>query len=161
MNEVNIIIATITNLENAVVKKAVDDALPQIADACDAVDFALKAGGRVFYIGSGTSGRLGVCDAAECPPTFGVPYDLFNGIIAGGKNCMFKAAENEHRHAKECWNNAAFASETVDGNIHQNTLQEIFDGERAQAIYTGFTHRKAVEPLCQTCGYMKMYDKNK
>ena len=49
----------------------------------------------------------------------------------------------------------------VLGNIHQNTLQEIFDGQRAQAIYTGFTHRKAVEPLCQTCGYMKMYDKNK
>ena len=49
----------------------------------------------------------------------------------------------------------------VLGNIHENTLQEIFDGERAQAIYTGFTHRKAVEPLCQTCGYMKMYDKNK
>ena len=49
----------------------------------------------------------------------------------------------------------------VLGNIHENTLQEIFDGERAQAIYTGFTHRKAVELLCQTCGYMKMYDKNK
>ena len=49
----------------------------------------------------------------------------------------------------------------VLGNIHENTLQEIFDGKRAQAIYTGFTHRKAVEPLCQTCGYMKMYDKNK
>ena len=49
----------------------------------------------------------------------------------------------------------------VLGNIHEKSLQEIFDGERAQAIYTGFTHRKAVEPLCQTCGYMKMYDKNK
>ena len=49
----------------------------------------------------------------------------------------------------------------VLGNLHHNTLQEIFDGQRAQAIYTGFTHRKAVEPLCQTCGYMKMYDKNK
>ncbi|MBQ8604808.1 MAG: radical SAM protein [Oscillospiraceae bacterium] len=47
------------------------------------------------------------------------------------------------------------------GNIHHNTLQEIFDGERAQALYTGFTHRKAVEPLCQTCGYMKMYDNKK
>ena len=84
----------VINDENEVVTKAVDDALPQIADACDAIDFALKAGGRVFYIGSGTSGRLGVCDAAECPPTFGVPYDLFNGIIAGGEKCMFKAAEN-------------------------------------------------------------------
>ena len=49
----------------------------------------------------------------------------------------------------------------VLGNIHEKSLQEIFDGNRAQAIYTGFTHRKAVEPLCQTCGYMKMYDKKK
>ena len=87
-------ILKIINDENAIVTKAVDDALPQIATACDAVADAIKAGGRVFYIGSGTSGRLGVCDAAECPPTFGVPYDLFNGIIAGGEKCMFKAAEN-------------------------------------------------------------------
>ncbi len=49
----------------------------------------------------------------------------------------------------------------VLGNIHEKSLQEIFDGRRAQALYTGFTHRKAVEPLCQTCGYMKMYDKKK
>ena len=49
----------------------------------------------------------------------------------------------------------------VLGNIHQNSLQEIFESRRAQAIYTGFTHRKAVETLCQTCGYMKMYDKKK
>ena len=84
----------IINDENAAVTKAVDAALPQIAQVCDTVSDAIKAGGRVFYIGSGTSGRLGVCDAAECPPTFGVPYDLFNGIIAGGEKCMFKAAEN-------------------------------------------------------------------
>ena len=80
--------------ENSVVTKAVDNALPQISLVCDMVSDAIKHGGRVFYIGSGTSGRLGVCDAAECPPTFGVPYDLFNGIIAGGEKCMFKAAEN-------------------------------------------------------------------
>ncbi len=49
----------------------------------------------------------------------------------------------------------------VLGNIHHSSLQDIFEGERAQAIYTGFTHRKAVEPLCRTCGYMKMYDKKK
>ena len=84
----------IINDENAAVTKAVEAALPQIAQVCDTVSDAIKAGGRVFYIGSGTSGRLGVCDAAECPPTFGVPYDLFNGIIAGGEKCMFKAAEN-------------------------------------------------------------------
>ena len=84
----------IINRENANVTVAVEAALPQIALVCEAVTEAIKAGGRIFYIGSGTSGRLAVCDAAECPPTFGVPYDLFNGIIAGGEGCMFKAAEN-------------------------------------------------------------------
>ena len=84
----------IINNENAQVTFAIEAALPQIAIACDAIADAIKAGGRVFYIGSGTSGRLAVCDAAECPPTFGVPYDLFNGIIAGGEKCMFRAAEN-------------------------------------------------------------------
>lgn len=84
----------IINKENARVTDAVQAALPQISVVCDAVANAIKEGGRIFYIGSGTSGRLAVCDAAECPPTFGVPYDLFNGIIAGGEKCMFKAAEN-------------------------------------------------------------------
>ncbi len=84
----------IINNENAKVTVAVEAALPQIAVVCDAVADAINSGGRIFYIGSGTSGRLAVCDAAECPPTFGVPYDLFNGIIAGGERCMFKAAEN-------------------------------------------------------------------
>lgn len=87
-------IAEIINRENAKVTVAVEAALPQIAAVCDAAADAIKQGGRVFYIGSGTSGRLAVCDAAECPPTFGVPYGLFNGIIAGGEGCMFKAAEN-------------------------------------------------------------------
>ncbi len=82
------------NDENAKVTAAIEKALPEIAKACDEVSNAIKNEGRVFYIGSGTSGRLAVCDAAECPPTFGVPYDLFNGIIAGGESCMFKAAEN-------------------------------------------------------------------
>ncbi|MBR3779614.1 MAG: N-acetylmuramic acid 6-phosphate etherase [Clostridia bacterium] len=82
------------NNENTKVTLAVEAALPQISIVCDEVADAIKAGGRIFYIGSGTSGRLAVCDAAECPPTFGVPYDLFNGIIAGGEKCMFKAAEN-------------------------------------------------------------------
>lgn len=84
----------IINKENAKVTVAVEAVLPQIAAVCDAAADAIKSGGRIFYIGSGTSGRLAVCDAAECPPTFGVPYDLFNGIIAGGEKCMFKAAEN-------------------------------------------------------------------
>ncbi|MBR5497665.1 MAG: N-acetylmuramic acid 6-phosphate etherase [Clostridia bacterium] len=84
----------IINDENNNVISAVDKALPEIEKTCDFVEETIMNGGRVFYMGSGTSGRLAVCDAAECPPTFGVPYDLFNGIIAGGEKCMFKAAEN-------------------------------------------------------------------
>lgn len=87
-------ILKIINDENNNVIAAIEKALPQIETACDRVTETIKNGGRVYYMGSGTSGRLAVCDAAECPPTFGVPYDLFNGIIAGGEQCMFKAAEN-------------------------------------------------------------------
>ncbi|MBE6811871.1 MAG: N-acetylmuramic acid 6-phosphate etherase [Ruminococcaceae bacterium] len=93
-------IVKIINEENSTVTAAVDKALPAIAKACDAVTTAIQNGGRVFYIGAGTSGRLAVCDAAECPPTFGVPYDLFNGIIAGGHDSMFKASENKEDQAE-------------------------------------------------------------
>lgn len=93
-------IVKLINEENNTVCAAVDKALPDIAKACDAVTKSIQNGGRVFYIGAGTSGRLAVCDAAECPPTFGVPYDLFNGIIAGGNNSMFKASENKEDSAE-------------------------------------------------------------
>ncbi len=82
------------NRENNNVISAIDKAIPEITEASDAVADAIKGGGRVFYMGAGTSGRLGVCDAAECPPTFGVPKEMFTGIIAGGYECMHSAAEN-------------------------------------------------------------------
>ena len=75
--------------------KAVENAAPSIATAVDAIAEAFEGGHRLFYIGAGTSGRLGVLDAAECPPTFGVPNDVVRGIIAGGKERMFTAGENE------------------------------------------------------------------
>ena len=93
-------IVEIINRENQNVYKAIDAAAEDIAAACDCAAEAISGGGRIYYIGSGTSGRLAVCDAAECPPTFGVPYDLFNGIIAGGEKCMFKAAENAEDNAE-------------------------------------------------------------
>ncbi|MBQ3519479.1 MAG: N-acetylmuramic acid 6-phosphate etherase [Clostridia bacterium] len=93
-------IVKIINEENRTVCAAVDKELPAIAKACDAVTNAIQNGGRVFYVGAGTSGRLGVCDAAECPPTFGVPYVLFNGIIAGGNDSMFRASENKEDSAE-------------------------------------------------------------
>lgn len=83
------------NRENAVAVAAVGDALPDVARAVDAVAQALANGGRLIYMGAGTSGRLGVIDAAECPPTFGVSPDTVVGIIAGGRECMFRAAESQ------------------------------------------------------------------
>ena len=79
--------------ENAVI--SVRKALGEIEIACDIIAEKLWQGGRLIYIGAGTSGRLGVLDAAECPPTFGVPRDMVIGIIAGGEKCMFQAAERE------------------------------------------------------------------
>ena len=87
-------IMTTINKENQNVIIAIDNAIDDITKASDAVAEAVANGGRVFYMGAGTSGRLGVCDAAECPPTFGVPKDMFTGIIAGGYECMHSAAEN-------------------------------------------------------------------
>jgi N-acetylmuramic acid 6-phosphate etherase len=63
----------------------------------------MKLGGRLFYIGAGTSGRLGIVDASECPPTFGVPFDLVNGIIAGGDIAIRKAVENAEDNASQAW----------------------------------------------------------
>ena len=80
--------------ENLNAVKAVEAALPAITKACDAICERMKRGGRLIYIGAGSSGRLGVLDAAECPPTFGVDQGLVVGLIAGGKDCMFRAAEN-------------------------------------------------------------------
>ena len=79
--------------ENYVAVKAVEDAAQSIAEAVDAIAFSMENGGRLYYIGAGTSGRLGVLDASECPPTFGVSADLVSGIIAGGYDCLVKASE--------------------------------------------------------------------
>lgn len=75
--------------------EAAEKAVASIAEAVDAVAHAFENGNRLFYIGAGTSGRLGILDASECPPTFGVPHELVTGILAGGKERMFRAGENE------------------------------------------------------------------
>lgn len=74
--------------------RAAEEASAEIAMAVDAIAEAFNGGHRLFYVGAGTSGRLGVLDASECPPTFGVSYEQVTGIIAGGKERMFTAGEN-------------------------------------------------------------------
>ena len=83
----------IINAEDRRVAEAVEAEIPQIARAVDAIVEALEHGGRLFYIGAGTSGRLGVLDAAECPPTFSVPAETVQGIIAGGEVALRRATE--------------------------------------------------------------------
>ncbi len=81
--------------ENYVAVKAAEEVAESIAKAVDVVAEAIKGGNTVYYIGAGTSGRLGIIDATECPPTFGVSANTFVGIIAGGPECVFRASENE------------------------------------------------------------------
>src|SRR5689334_1314414 len=83
----------IINREDRKVAEAVERVLPAVARAVDGIAERLGRGGRLFYTGTGTSGRLGVLDAAECPPTFGVSPDLVQGVIAGGYDACYKAVE--------------------------------------------------------------------
>ena len=86
-------ILKIINSEDKLVPSAIENELPYIEKAVDVIVNAIKCGGRLLYFGAGTSGRLGVLDAVECPPTFGTPDGLIEGFIAGGKDAMFKAQE--------------------------------------------------------------------
>lgn len=84
----------IINREDQTVALAVEKTLPQVAQLVDAVAQAFRLGGRLIYMGAGTSGRLGILDASECPPTFGTPAEQVVGLIAGGHKAILKAVEN-------------------------------------------------------------------
>ena len=86
------------NREDAQVAVAIEKSIPQIADAVDMIAAALQNGGRLFYVGAGTSGRLGVLDAVECVPTFSAPLELVQGIIAGGRAALTQAVEGAEDH---------------------------------------------------------------
>jgi N-acetylmuramic acid 6-phosphate etherase len=91
-------ILELMNDEDQTVAGAVRSAIPDIARAVELVTAAFRSGGRLFYAGAGTSGRLGILDAAECPPTFGVDADMVQGIIAGGKETVFRSREGVEDH---------------------------------------------------------------
>ncbi|MFN3693942.1 MAG: N-acetylmuramic acid 6-phosphate etherase, partial [Ignavibacterium sp.] len=96
-------ILKIINEEDKLVPLAVEKEIPYIAEAVEIVVHAIKNGGRLLYFGAGTSGRLGVVDASECPPTFGVPFDLVVGIIAGGDKAIRKAVEFAEDDTEQAW----------------------------------------------------------
>lgn len=96
-------ILTHINDEDKVVPLAVEKALPQVERLVTVISDKMLAGGRLFYIGAGTSGRLGVVDASECPPTFGVPPGMVVGLIAGGEDAMFRAVEFAEDSTQDGW----------------------------------------------------------
>lgn len=91
------------NQEDRSVPVAVAKAIPQIEPLVEVVAEKLKEGGRLFYIGAGTSGRLGILDASECPPTYGVPEDMVIGLIAGGERAIRKAVEMAEDSTTMAW----------------------------------------------------------
>ena len=91
-------ILALINAEDAAVANAVRSEIPRIAKALEAIENCWDRGGRLFYVGAGTSGRLGVLDAAECPPTFGTPAERVQALIAGGSDALLRAVEG----AEDC-----------------------------------------------------------
>jgi len=113
------------NDEDATVATAVRAELPGIARAVDEIAARFNRGGRLFYIGAGTSGRLGVLDASECPPTFSVPPDLVQGLIAGGDSALRLSSEHSEDSAELGAHDlaaAGFAAPGPDGKAHPDTL---------------------------------------
>ncbi len=91
------------NVEDQKVAGSVQQSLPEIEKLVNAVAEKMLDGGRLFYIGAGTSGRLGILDASECPPTYGVPVGLVVGVIAGGEKAMINAVENAEDDTEQGW----------------------------------------------------------
>ena len=91
------------NKEDSKVSNTVKKSIPDLKKLCDEIIIRLNSSGRLFYIGSGTSGRLGILDASECPPTFGVSHEKIIGIIAGGDSAIRKAVESAEDDENQAW----------------------------------------------------------
>jgi len=148
------------NQEDKTVPFAVEKALPQIEVLVAEIVAKMKLGGRLFYIGAGTSGRLGVVDASECPPTFGVPFDLVNGIIAGGDKAIRRAVENAEDDTNQAWvdlqEHNINENDTVIGIAASGTTPYVIGGLQAcneNNIITGSISCNKGSPLSQTAKF--------
>ncbi len=132
------------NAEDQLVPLAVEKVLPKIEALVEQVVLRMKNGGRLFYIGAGTSGRLGIVDASECPPTFGVPHGLVVGIIAGGDTAIRKAVEFAEDDLEQAWKDLLAyetnESDVVIGIAASGTTPYVIGGlkqARAHGLLTG------------------------
>ena len=148
------------NQEDKTVPLAVEKALPQIETLVAQIVSQMKLGGRLFYIGAGTSGRLGVVDASECPPTFGVPFDWVNGIIAGGDKAIRRAVENAEDDADQAWldlqEHQINPNDVVVGIAASGTTPYVIGGLTAcneNNITTGSISCNADSPISKTAQF--------
>lgn len=148
------------NQEDKTVPFAVEKALPQISLLVTQIVSKLQLGGRLFYIGAGTSGRLGIVDASECPPTFGVAFDLVNGIIAGGDKAIRKAVEHAEDDINQAWidlqDHSISENDVVIGIAASGTTPYVIAGLEAcneNEIITGSISCNANSPLSQIAKY--------
>lgn len=148
------------NREDKTVPFAVEKALPEIGALVQQVVSKLQNGGRLFYIGAGTSGRLGIVDASECPPTFGVGFDLVNGIIAGGDAAIRKAVENAEDDTTQAWQDLQVhgisENDVVIGIAASGTTPYVIGGLQAcneNGIVTGCITCNEGSPLALTARF--------
>lgn len=148
------------NREDRSVPLAVEKALPQIVTLVEQTVSRLSDGGRLFYIGAGTSGRLGIVDASECPPTFGVPHELVNGIIAGGDTAIRRAVENAEDDRNQAWQDLEAAgiseNDVVVGIAASGTTPYVIGGLEAcnaKGIATGCITCNEGSPLALTARF--------
>ncbi|MBC9795314.1 N-acetylmuramic acid 6-phosphate etherase [Sinomicrobium weinanense] len=148
------------NKEDKTVPLAVEKAIPQIEALVEQIVIRLKKGGRLFYIGAGTSGRLGILDASECPPTYGVPEQLVIGLIAGGDTAIRKAVEFAEDSKEQAWKDLKAcdisSDDVVIGIAASGTTPYVIGGlERCNknGILTGCITCNENSPLALTAEY--------
>jgi N-acetylmuramic acid 6-phosphate etherase len=132
------------SMEDQKVPLAVRSVIPVISDLVAAIVPRMERGGRLIYIGAGTSGRLGILDASECPPTYGVPFDLVIGLIAGGDHAIRKAVENAEDDGDQAWKDIQEygfnEDDTVIGIAASGTTPYVIGGVRvskSKGLLTG------------------------
>lgn len=153
-------ILTNINNEDKTVPLAVEKALPQIEKLVSAICDKMLAGGRLFYVGAGTSGRLGILDASECPPTYGVPPTLVTGIIAGGNIAIVKAVEDAEDDTEQGWRDLVLhhvsEKDFVMGIAASGTTPYVIgalEDCRKHNIETGCLTCNTGSPLAAACDY--------
>jgi N-acetylmuramic acid 6-phosphate etherase len=148
------------NSEDKTVAFSVEKAIPSIERLTEIVSHKLKESGRLFYLGAGTSGRLGIVDASECPPTFGVPHELVIGIIAGGDTAIRKAVEFAEDSETQGWEDLLSfnisSKDVVIGIAASGTTPYVISAlEKCnrEGIATGCITCNAESPLAKTAHY--------